>query len=459
MIQTINQEELLDDLYNVFEPFEVLPAGDKRYVDCKEVRGNEDITLMGRRMRRSRINTCQLYSGHRGGGKSTELLKLKAYLEDHNFFVVYFNADAEDIDTEDTQYTDILLACTRQLLKTLNEVDSQPLLNWLKNCWDDLKDVMNTKIEIDKISIKSGELPNLFASLTADLRAIPTQRSKIREKVNPHTVTLLKALNEFINNAKNSLPNNKQKLAIIVDSLDRIVPILRDKDTGKTNYDEIFIDRSEQLKGLDCHVVYTIPLSMIYSHRADDIKVTYSDPQTLPMIMVKNKDGSINEKGMNKIKEIIERRVKQILPDLTSEKLESEIFDSRESLEKVCLNSGGHVRNLMLLIQSAINQIDVLPISRREVQITLSDEKDVYRRAVNSDQWSILAQVAQTKTIKNNSDYRSLLFNRCILEYCEFSEESGNEGRNPWYDVHPLITELSQFQEVKENIDTDENNV
>jgi tetratricopeptide (TPR) repeat protein len=162
--------------------------------------------------------------------------------------VVYFNADAEDIDTEDTQYTDILLACTRQLLKTLNEVNSKPLLNWLKNCWDDLKDVMSSKIEIDKISIKSGELPKLFASLTADLRAIPTQRSKIREKVNPHTVTLLKALNEFINNANNSLPNNKKKLAIIVDSLDRIVPILRDKDTGKTNYDEIFIDRSEQLK-------------------------------------------------------------------------------------------------------------------------------------------------------------------------------------------------------------------
>jgi hypothetical protein len=62
----MNKEELLDNLYNVFEPFEVLQAGDERYVDCKEVRGNEDVTLMGRRMIRSRINTCQLYSGHRG---------------------------------------------------------------------------------------------------------------------------------------------------------------------------------------------------------------------------------------------------------------------------------------------------------------------------------------------------------------------------------------------------------
>ena len=99
----------------------------------------------------------------------------------------------------------------------------------------------------------------------------------------------------------------------------------------------------------------------------------------------------------------------------------------------------------MLLIQSAINQIDVLPISRREVQITLSDEKDVYRRAVNSDQWSILAKVGQTKRIKNNSDYRSLLFNRCILEYCEFSEQDGNESRNPWYDVHPLIPHFARY--------------
>ncbi len=47
--------------------------------------------------------TCQLYCGHRGAGKSTELLKLKKYLENREFYVIYFADDEEDIDLEDTQ--------------------------------------------------------------------------------------------------------------------------------------------------------------------------------------------------------------------------------------------------------------------------------------------------------------------------------------------------------------------
>ena len=208
-----DSELLLDNLYNAFDPFQPLPAGDPFYVDCKEVRGNQDILTLGRKIKRSRRNTCQLYAGHRGAGKSTELLRLKDYLEKQQFYVVYFAADEEDVDSEDTQYTDILLACTRHLLKDLRNANPQPLLNWLRDCWDDLKDLLGRKMELEKISIETGEISSLFAKLTADLKAVPSQRRKIRERVNPHTVNLIKALNQFIDNAKKQLPGKKEKLA------------------------------------------------------------------------------------------------------------------------------------------------------------------------------------------------------------------------------------------------------
>ena len=130
-----NSDLLLDHLYNAFDPFRPLPAGDPTYVDCREVRGDGDILEdLGKRMRRSDRMTCQLYAGHRGAGKSTELLRLKQYLEEQKFYVVYFAADEEDIDPEDAQYTDILLACTRHLLEDLkNSANPAPLLNWLKD--------------------------------------------------------------------------------------------------------------------------------------------------------------------------------------------------------------------------------------------------------------------------------------------------------------------------------------
>lgn len=92
------------------------------YVNLKAVRADADICRdLGKKIIRSLQTeyTYQLYAGHRGGGKSTELLRLKKHLEQNNCFVVYFAADEGDIDSEDAQYTDILIACTRHLLEEL----------------------------------------------------------------------------------------------------------------------------------------------------------------------------------------------------------------------------------------------------------------------------------------------------------------------------------------------------
>ena len=299
-----SDRELIKNLYNAFDPFRPLPAGDPTYVDCREVRGDGDILKdLGNRIQLSQSKTCQLYSGHRGAGKSTELLKLKQDLENNHFYVVYFAADEQDIESEDAQYTDILLACTRHILEGLkNSADPKPLLDWLKSRWDDIKDLTQTKISFDGLSVE-GQISQ-FAKLTANLRAEPNLRHKIRKKVDPCTVTLIQVLNDFLKAAKKQLPNNCKELAVIVDNLDRIAPIISD-DHQKTNHEEIFLDRSEQLKALDCHLIYTVPISLVYSPRGTDVRDIYSDTQVLPMIMVRTPDGKVYQPGLDKIKEII----------------------------------------------------------------------------------------------------------------------------------------------------------
>ena len=100
--------EILKNIYNAFDPFEALPAGAPVYVNCSEVRGEEDILVdVGRPITYANRITHQLYTGHRGAGKSTELLRLQADLEKQGYRVVYFAAEEADIDPEDAQYTDI----------------------------------------------------------------------------------------------------------------------------------------------------------------------------------------------------------------------------------------------------------------------------------------------------------------------------------------------------------------
>lgn len=76
----MDQETALQRLYNVFDPFKPLQAEDVAYTDFREVRGDSNILEeLGTEILSLERNTYQLYSGHRGAGKSTELLKLQKW--------------------------------------------------------------------------------------------------------------------------------------------------------------------------------------------------------------------------------------------------------------------------------------------------------------------------------------------------------------------------------------------
>ncbi|NEP61591.1 MAG: AAA family ATPase, partial [Symploca sp. SIO2G7] len=385
-------EDLLDEIYNAFTPTPLQP-GDPAYVDCREVRGDEDVVKdLGRTVRRSRNFTYQLYSGYRGSGKTTELLRLKQDLEERGHLVVYFAADEEDISVQDAQYTDILLACTRHLLRGLKEANPEPILDWLKGRLRDLKDVMLTEIDIDKVNLELGLKE--FAKITTAVRTEPGQRRKIRERLEPHTETLIQALNAFIKDGRSNFPK-KTKLLVIADNLDRIVPIF--KENGRSNHEEIFLDRHEQLKDLNCHIIYTVPISMIYSRWATELKDNYGIPLVLPSIMVRREDDQAYDKGLEILKTVIQRRIPLQLRD----SLVPDIFESDKVLQDLCLMSGGYVRDLVQLMQEAITKTDELPIKARAVQRAADALRDVYRRAVEEEQWDVLKQVRKSKKIEN----------------------------------------------------------
>jgi len=432
--------DVITGIYNAVDPFRPLEPGDPAYVDCEAERGDANILLdLGPGIIRSNRYTCQLYAGHRGAGKSTELLRLKADLEAKGCFVVYFAAvgDDGDIDAQDVQYTDILLACTRHLLEHLKNADPAPLIHWFKERGRALHEIGQTKVVMESLDV--SVLASQFAQMTASIRAVPSQRRKIRDLVNPHTVTLVKALNEFIADAKQKLPNGKTHLVVIADNLDRIVPI--HDDYGRNSHDEIFLDRSDQLQGLDCHLIYTIPISMVYSNRANDLKEIYGNPDLLPMVMVQTPNGAVHPPGLAKMQEVLMRRIQ---PHIADVQLGRDVFENEEVVTQLCLASGGHVRELLLLVKESLNRTETLPIPTTAVRRAIATTRDTYRRTVEKEQWQVLAKVAKTRAIDNDEPHRDLLFRRCLMEYRYFDEEGTLQC---WYDAHPLIKAIPEFKQ------------
>ena len=112
--------------FNSCDPARPLEAGDARWVDLAPGRGDEGSALAQCRKRilRSAYPLVQLLAGHRGSGKSTELRRLQRQLESDGYFVAYFEADA-DLDIEDTEPPDLLLAYIRNLEAALREAGHQ----------------------------------------------------------------------------------------------------------------------------------------------------------------------------------------------------------------------------------------------------------------------------------------------------------------------------------------------
>ena len=70
--------------------------------------------------------------------------------------------------------------------------------------------------------------------------------------------------------------------------------------------------------------------------------------------------------------------------------------------------------------------------------------------AVDEVDWDKLAEVAQTKHIPNEDDYRRLLFDRCVLEYRTVEETEDDFQTVRWHDVHPLIQKIDSFEQALE---------
>ena len=59
-------------------------------------------------------------------------------------------------------------------------------------------------------------------------------------------------------------------------------------------------------------------------------------------------------------------------------------------------------------------------------------------------------EVAETKKVLNDEVHRELLFNRCILEYRFLDQD---DELQCWYDVHPLIRGILEFQSALDKVE------
>ena len=415
-----------------------LQAGDDRYVNCDELRGNNLIEHYARSLRRADPSNpvTRVFAGHMGVGKSTELLRLKQLLEKPQngdnpnlpFKVIYFDV-RETLDLNDLDFPDLLVCIAGEIQTQLRDAKIPGFTatsTLLKNVWEGLKGVLGSEVTI------SGDIP--FTPLAVELKNNATGRQKLREAIDAQSTSLLQAVNDLLVEATVKLREaNHEGLVLIVDGLEKVV--LRDLSDDMTTHDRLFVNRGEQLASLNAHVIYAVPISLIYSPQfAQLVEAFREQAQPIPMIRIRPDDRSEitpDTPGMKILWQIIEKRCQYAKVDI------GDIFDKPETGHYLCEMSGGHPRHLMMFISSAANLLDELPITREAAETAVGNYAVGLIRSVPDKYWKKLRKFDKpTDDLPKDEDHLAMLFYLHIFEYM---------NGHPWYEVNPALRTLEKF--------------
>jgi len=436
----------ITETYNAVNPEQPLAPGDPRYVDCAKWRGDEHIVnMIAQRIIRAEAakpvqHLKQLLAGHRGCGKSTELLLLKDRLEKEGFFVVYFDALLE-IDMNDADYADILLAMMRQLdvqvrqsglsLK-LDEARLDDLAMRLAKVTLEKEDRSTVENTLETEFRVEPQIP-FFAKVMAAVRGFitsgSTYKKQLRVEIQQRTAQFLEDVNDLIDKLQQQLRERGRKgLVIIIDSLDRIIPQPLDETGRRTTHSAIYLEHADHLKAPHCHAIYTVPISIYFN---ENLSKVYPDlPLMLPMIKIREENGRICNGGLGALHRVIAQRV-QI----------NSVFENEKSIDKLCLASGGHVRDLMHLIRYACDYSleKITPLAVDKAIRALVRE---YDRLVKDADLPRLVRIHREKRLPSDAEYALLPYHLIVLEY---------QNGERWADVHPAVQETRKFREAWEH--------
>jgi len=179
----------------------------------------------------------------------------------------------------DVAWIDVILTHVRQLTEQIHKnapdikieerfLDS--IANWLAK--EIVHKVERKEVEAEleskfKIGANIAFFLKALLGLKAYIRSGTEEVREIRHELERRAITLLKDVNRFIDDLQRQLREKKYKgLVILVDGLEKLIlrPLVEGEgERNITSHNLLFIEQSEFLKSPSCHIVYTVPISLL----------------------------------------------------------------------------------------------------------------------------------------------------------------------------------------------------
>lgn len=431
----------LAQLYNSLRDDPVEPGSDY-YVDLFQDDALSPLDPVQRLLRTvsfSQLDSVQLFSGHRGTGKSTQLLRLKVELERAGYKVVY--CDMEDYlpMTAPVDVVDFLLACAGALSEALAEDDllgGDPTTTyWARFAgW-----LQSQRISVEELGLAAkaqAGLPDAGlgaeagATVKLNLKADQEFRRRVRERMQLHVGAFVGEVHAYAQECLKALRARHGKdtdLVVIYDSIEHLRGTTTTADSVAASVDRLFRGHGDALRLPFLHTIYTVPPWLRLQTAATD--APYDSYCQVPSIKVRARDGSENRPGLDAMYRLASRR-----GDMTW------LLGSREAFDELARMSGGSVRDLFRMLRWLCIDADgqgQVPVAEDRLQLAIHDLRNQYQGFTNQDAvW--LRRIDKTGQVEVDAPEQhqrlaAFFDTHLVLEY-----RNGGD----WYGVHPIIREL-----------------
>lgn len=406
----LNLEQLTEKRYQDF------------YVDTDKVRYGRAISPLEQRLKNPLPPySKQLFSGITGSGKTMELIKL-CYRLKKSFNVIIFSVMSR-LRIDVIAIEPLLFEIVGDLLEyvysndLVDESDEQ-----LKNIvatvtgWYSSAGISKGEIGDYGHSLKAGLvfLRDIFFAAKTDRRFYSEDKAQLLIIEDQKINELIVECNKIFSYLKEK---TRKETLIIVDDLEKML-FLKAR--------EFFIKNASFFRDFQCKMVLTIPIELVFHTDFTSIWNVFGVPETLPMIMVRDKDGKEYRQGVNTLVEIVKRR------------LDLSLFEKECYLAAV-KNSGGIIRDLFRIIQRAALGEKSGLITEKAMQKSIDHFKDYFVSNIqargddikieNDEYVGTLLDIfgANQTAPEKNVALLDLIRNRAVIKY------------ENYYATHPLL--------------------
>jgi len=418
------------------DPNKPIDPSDRRYRDLDQatvdgetvaLRGDDHIEGLFDGITLSDGESCQLFSGFSGTGKSTELRRLTHLLEENGYAVLL--GDAQDYHDLNHALTieDLLVliagACGEATAARLQKDPTR------EGYWQRLKNFLQQEIRLDELKIPLG-----VTDLKIGIKHGKSFWLDVREKLALSPGKLRDHCHGFVRECVAEIERAESPVrgvVLVIDSLERLTAPVPDFRELMESVVRVLSDYPQFLRLPSCHVIYTIPpyVQLI----SPGLKDRYDRSSlVLPAIKVleRGEESVPFAPGVEAMAELIARRIP----------VERVFGERRELLERLVLYSGGHVRMLIAFVRELLfrSRRRGLPPTSEEIERVVQPFREQAGTAIWRQGVPLLERILRQGTVEGIREEEYPYLARFMDNYVVLCYRNGDG----WYEVHPLVRDV-----------------